>query len=60
MSLLRLHFAEVPEVLPVVEEELTEDRLFSGKLQEERRSAEGKAKSLGDKYRLQNCLCLEF
>ena len=25
-SLLRLHFAEVPEVLPVVEEELAEDR----------------------------------
>lgn len=31
MSLLRLHFAEVPEVLPVVEEELAEDRLFSAK-----------------------------
>lgn len=68
VSLLRLHFAEVPEVLPVVEEELAEDRLFSGKseiwepqrLQEERRPAEGKAKSLGDKYLLQNCLCLEF
>jgi hypothetical protein len=30
VSLLRLHFAEVPEVLPVVEEALAEDRLFSG------------------------------
>jgi hypothetical protein len=31
VSLLRLHIAEVPEDLPVVEEELAEDRLFSGK-----------------------------